>query len=120
YFPQISARLNTERLNDLQKDFGSVVSVGDTVIPAGTRFQNSIGVGLYQKLFDFGARKHKLQMAKADTEARWAEYNQILRDLKIDLIDLYAKALTNYRALVTQQYVLALWQQSYQMKQRLY
>lgn len=120
YFPTIRATLNTEYLRDLEKEFRPVTAVGNNVIPAGTRFQNSIGVSLNQSLIDFGSRKQKVAMAKQATNAKAAAYFQALRDLKIKVTDLYTDALISYKALKANESMLALAQQGYQLKKRLY
>jgi outer membrane protein TolC len=119
YFPNIQARLNTEYLKDLDNTFRPVTSVGNTIIPSGTRFQNSMGLTLNQKITDFGARGQKVRMAKSEVRAKQAVYDQMLRDLKIKMIELYEDALTNYRSIKANEAILALAQQGYQMKKRL-
>src|SRR5688572_7593429 len=59
YYPTLKASINLEYLKSLDSDARPVTSIGNTVIPAGTRFQNSVGVQFNQTLVDFGVRKHK-------------------------------------------------------------
>lgn len=119
YFPNIRAQFNTEYLKDLEGNIRPVTSVGNTIIPSGTRFQNSMGLSLNQKLIDFGARRQRVQMAKQDIKAKQALYTQTLRDLKLKLIELYEKALVHYRSIQANEAVLLLAKQGYQMKKRL-
>lgn len=44
YFPQIRGRLNSEYQKDLTGNGALVSTVGDTILPAGTRFQNSVNL----------------------------------------------------------------------------
>ena len=44
YYPTLKASLNTERLKSFQAQPQPVVAVNNTVLPYGTRFQNSVGV----------------------------------------------------------------------------
>lgn len=120
YYPSLKATLNTEYLKGLGNQFSSVTSVGNSVIPAGTRFQNSVGVNFNHNLIDFGSRKRKVRMAEKATAAKTATYFQTLRDLRIKLIELYTEALISYKAWKAQEALLQLSQQAYQLKKRLY
>jgi outer membrane protein TolC len=59
-------------------------------------------------------------MAKHATDAKAAEYFQTLRDLRLKLLDIYTNALISYKALQANESLLALAQQGYQFKKRLY
>ncbi len=120
YYPNLKATLNTEYLKGLQSQFNPVTSVGNSVLASGTRFQNSIGVNFNQNLVDFGARHRKVAMAKDGTRSKAATYFQVLRDLRIKVIDLYTEALISYKAIHANEALLQLAQQNYQLKKRLY
>ena len=120
YFPTIRAGLNIERLKSLQNSPTQVTTIGTTVLPAGTRFQNSISLSVNHTLLDFGVRHHKIEMAKAATTAKISETNQILRDLKIKLIELYADALISYKTMTVNQALALLAQKQYKIKKQLY
>ncbi len=120
YYPNLKATLNTEYLKGLQNQYSPVTSVGNSVLPTGTRFQNSIGVNFNQNLVDFGARHQKVEMAQDATHAKAATYFQVLRDLRIKVIDLYTEALISYKAIHANEALLQLAQQNYQFKKRLY
>jgi outer membrane protein TolC len=119
YFPTIKAQLDAEYLRDLEKQVSPVVVVGNTLIPSGTRYQNSVGLSLNHTLIDFGIRKRKVQSAKADVLSKAAIYDQSVRDMKLKLMDLYSEALLNYKAMLAHQAILDLAKQGYQMKRRL-
>ena len=120
YFPTIRTSLNIEGLKSLEANSSQVTTIGTTVLPSGTRFQNSISVSLNHTLIDFGVRKQKLRMAQHATEAKASEYNQILRDLKIKLIELYTDALISYKSMKANEALLALAQKQYGLKKRLH
>lgn len=120
YYPTLKASLNMERLKSFQTQVQPVVAVNNTVLPYGTRFQNSVGVNAQYNLLDFGIRKRKLNMAQQETHAKAAVYFQTLRDLRLKLIDLYADALGSYRMIQANEAVLKLAQRGYQLKKRLY
>jgi outer membrane protein len=120
YYPTLRANINVEYLKGLQSQPQQVTSVGNTVLPYGTRFQNSVGTQFNQVLFDFGARKHKVAMSRYDAGSKTAIVDQTLRDLKSQVIEAYANALQSYKAVIANQDMLAFAQESYQCKKRLY
>lgn len=120
YLPDLKANLNVEYLKDLEKQTSPVTSVGNNIIPSGTRFQNSAGFSLNHTLVDFGVRRHRLEMAKKEVLSKAASYEQTCRDLKIKLVDLYEDALIHYKTLQSHQAVFEMAQQIYQLKKRLY
>lgn len=120
YLPTIQPRINIEYLKDLEQNARPVVAVGNTVIPSGTRYQNSLGVNISQTLLDFGIRRRKMDYTRQSVLAAQAGYEQAIRDLKLKLVDFYTEALLNYRAIQANNAILDLAQQGYQMKKRLY
>lgn len=120
WLPNIKASANMEYLRSLSGQLNPVTTIGNTVLPSGTRFQDSVGLNLNQKLWDSGITLRKIRIAKKDVSAKQAIYDQTLRDLKIKLIELYTDALMSYRAMKANEAMLDLSQQGYQMKKRLY
>lgn len=120
YFPSLQARASFEHLKGLQNQPGNVTSVGSTVIPSGTRIQNSLSISMNHTLTDFGVRKRKLKIAKEEVLVKATAYNLQLRDLKFKVIDAYAEALRRYNFLKSREAVLALTKDIYHMKKRLY
>lgn len=120
YFPTIKANFNTEYLKDLAQTPQPVVAVGSSIIPSGTRYQNSLGISSQATILDFGVRQRRLRIAQAETQAKGAAYFQAFRDLRLKLVDLYAEALISYRQMQGQSQLLKLAQQGYQLKKRLY
>lgn len=119
YFPILRASANTEYQKDLQKLITPVTSVGNTFLPSGTRYQNSIGFNLNQTLLDFGVRKRKVGIAQKGEQIKSTVYQQTQRDLKLKLIDVYSNALIQYKTLQANTHLLSLTEQEYKMKQRL-
>lgn len=120
YYPNMRLVVNSEYQKGLDNRLASVTTVGDQVIPAGTRYQTSVALSGQQTLFDFGIRKRQVQIAQKDVISKTYQAHQRLRDLKIKLLDLYTEALLNYKALKAHQCILELAQQLYQMKKRLH
>jgi outer membrane protein TolC len=120
YFPTVQARLNVEYLRDLENQPRPVVAVGNTIIPAGTRYQNSVGVSTSYTLIDYGTRKRQVDYSRKDVLAKTAIYDQAVRDLKLKVIDLYTDALLVYKGIQANQAILELATQGYQMKKRLH
>src|SRR5205085_3854907 len=88
YHPTIRASFNMERLKSFDQQLQPVAAVNNTVLPNGTRFQNSIGMNAQYNLLDFGIRKRKMNMTKKETQAKAAVYFQALRDLRVKLVEL--------------------------------
>jgi hypothetical protein len=58
-------------------------------------------------------------MAKEDTQVKAAVYFQLLRDLRLKLVDVYSEALASYRMIQANEAMLTLAQRGYQLKKRL-
>lgn len=119
YYPELHVNANMEYLKGLQSVYNPVTAVGNTVLPTGTRFQNSVGMSLHQNLIDFGSRKRKVEMAVQDTTAKTSVYFQSLRDLRLKVIDLYTDALLAYKSLKANESLLQLARKDYQLKKKL-
>ena len=120
YFPKIQAQASFEYLKGLQNQPGNVTSVGNTVLPYGTRFQNSVALSLNHTLTDFGVRSRKLKIAKQDVQVKVHAYDQQLRELKFKVVDAYSQALIRYKSFKANEAILLLNKDIYQMKRRLY
>lgn len=120
YFPKIQSRFTSEYQNDLTDTPGNVVSIGDRVLPTGTRYQNSLNVSVTQSLFTFGKRRNKVQSVKAEQNYKTAMIEQAQNELKFSILDLYQEILKNKQnlAFTTQQRIL--YQQIYDARQRLF
>lgn len=119
YYPQLRLGYNNEYSRNFADD-DSFASIGDYTLNQNTRFQNLIYTSLSYNLFDFGARGKKLAIAKSDISQKEFSYNQQLRDLKIDILDLYTKALLSYKEIEKQKNISDLFKQLFEAKERLY
>ncbi len=120
YYPQIQGRFNSEYQRDLTGALSSVTTIGNTILPAGTRFQNSANVQATLTLFNFGIRRKRVGIAKDDVGAKNALYRQRLRDLKLQVLEHYTKALQTYHTLTANRETLPTQQTIYQMTERLH
>ncbi len=119
YFPQIRGRLNSEYQRDLTGGSSAVTTIGDTILPSGTQFQNSANLQATLTLFNFGIRRKRVKIAKDDVSAKSALYRQRLRDLKLQILEHYTNALQTYQTLQANQNNLPIRQSIYQMMERL-
>lgn len=120
YLPRLLTRISSERLKDLTSGQSPVAVVGDSTIPNVTRYQNLLYLGFSHTVFDFGYRGKVLHAAKHHRDASRYSVQQRLRDFKIQLIDLYAKALISYNTLRAKEKALSIHRELYQMKRRLH
>ncbi len=120
YLPTIQGRINSEYLRDLQPDGRPVTAIGDSIIPAGTRFQTSAGLNLNQKLFDFGIQKRRMLYARIDVSSKEASADNVDQDLATRLVDVYARGLNAQASIHTFNDILELAQQGYSLKKRLH
>jgi len=120
YFPTLKTGFNTEYVNDLKNGSGRISSVGGTFIPPNTEFQNMLSVGLNYNLYDFGVRGKKVGIAKKDVSEKKIVYKQTLRELKLNITDLYTQALLIYKEIKIKQDTLLVDTKLFNMKQRLF
>lgn len=119
YFPKLNAYANAEYSRDLTGGQSQVNYIGNEVLLNNSRYQNSISLGMTYNVFDFGIKGRKLSIAKKDKFKRQAVYFQELRDLKINVVSSYTKALLSYKELKSKQQVLTSQKQLLEMKERL-
>jgi outer membrane protein TolC len=120
YFPTLRGQANMEYMRDLTRQVVPTTVIGGTAIPNGTRFQNVIYLSANLTVWDFGLRGHQLEVARKRRDAALATIHQNRRDIKLQVIDAYAEALVNFRALEAKERVLEIEHQLYEMKKRLY
>lgn len=97
YFPTISAFATTERYNDLTNGGAPLTAVGNEIFLNRDYYQDMAAVGLSYNLFDFGVRKRQLDIAKADNKQKEILLKKNTRDLKLDIVELYAQTLALYK-----------------------
>ena len=101
YFPMLSTSFYNSYDRDLSNSSSNINSVGDSVILGTTRYQNALSLGMQYNLFDFGIRGKKMLIAKKDKTQKEIEYERQLRNLKIEIVDLYSQALLANKELAT-------------------
>jgi len=119
YYPTIKTGFNSEYTNDLKNGTG-IVSIGGTFIPPNTMFQNMLSVNMNYNLYDFGVRGKKVSIAKKDVTEKAVTYKQTLRELKMNIVDLYTQALLCYKEMKIKQDTLTVDRELFNMKERLY
>ena len=97
YFPTISAFATTERYNDLTNGGAPLTAVGNEIFLNRDYYQDMAAGGLSYNLFDFGVRKRQLDIAKADNKQKEILLKKNTRDLKLDIVELYAQTLALYK-----------------------
>lgn len=121
YFPKIVATAGTEYTKNF-KDYATstVTTVGDSFINPYTRFQSILGVTLSYNVFDFGIRKNNLDMMKEDTKVKELLVKEQLQELGLTLTDSYCKLLITKKQIDINKEILALEQDTLNMKERLF
>jgi outer membrane protein TolC len=118
-YPTLKTGFSSEYTNDLN-DQGRISSVGGTFIPPNTQFQDMLSVGLNYNLFDFGVNRKKVGIAKKDIFQKKFERKQTLRELKMEIIELYTKSLLAYKEIKIKQSTLDVDLEIFNMNKRLY
>lgn len=119
YFPTITAYSTSEYSDDLTDGTSTMTSVGNEILIDGSKYQNALSVGASYNVFDFGVRKRKLNIAKTDKTQKEIMYKQELRDLKIDIAEIYSQALIYYKELKIKQNILGIQAELYKINERL-
>jgi outer membrane protein TolC len=120
YLPIISANYNAQYDKDLTDGMSTLTSVGDSIVTNSTRYVNSLSGGIQYNLYDFGVRKKRLNIAKKDKTQKETIYTHNLRDLKLNLSQIYTKALLANRELKSNQELLDLNKALFSMYEKLY
>jgi outer membrane protein TolC len=121
YWPQLQGRLNTEYLRDLSPERQPGFNVvGNQIIVNNTTFQNSAGLSANYTLFDFGARKRKVLIARIDTNQKREQLLQRTRELLLQVVDAYGDAWLLDQERVRREAMLLLARQRFLVKQHLY
>lgn len=121
FFPTLTGSYNTQYSRALSNQFSQqqVAVVGNTVLPGATGFQHVYSLGLNYSLFDGGGHLFTYKAARRRLEASDAAKKVMLRDLKLNVAQLYTEALLDYDALVALRKALALHRQLYTVKRRM-
>ena len=108
YYPTFSLNYGAGYDRDLSNGSSGFNSVGDTVLLGTTRYQNSAYARMQYNLFDFGIRGKKLAIAKKERDQKQIEYAKTLRNLKIEMADLYTKTLLSFKEIESNNRILIL------------
>lgn len=121
YYPSLYLRLNSEYVRDLTEGIEESVSpVGDSVFGSVTKFQHSLSLQMNYTLIDFENRKHQVDMAKFDVSKKQIEHYKILKDTKLQFLQVYAQTVLLQHQLDEQNQLLPLYTELFQMIERLY
>jgi len=118
YYPTLNARFNTEYLKDLTAGVSGITAIGNTILTDNTRFQDSFSINLSYNLLGTQRRRHLL--AKKDVEENKLIYQKNLKDLTLEILELYTQSLLTYKELKSKKEILALVQEVFQLKERLF
>jgi len=118
YYPALNARFNTEYLKDLTGGVSGIAAIGNTILTDNTRFQNSFSINLTYNLLGTQRRRHHL--AKKDIEENKLIYEKNLKELKLEILELYTQALLTYKELKVKKEILPLAEELCQLKERLF
>lgn len=119
YYPVVRLSTNSEYGHDLGHNSG-ITAVGTSVVNNTTRFQNLASMGVSYSAIDYGVRGKKLFIAKKELSQKELQYSQTLRDLKLNLVELYTKVLLTYREAELRKQMLPVYKQMFENKQRLF
>ena len=97
YFPKIYLYAYNEYNKALGNDFNQTTYIGNEIIYGDNIYQNAVVLGLNYNLWDFGIRGDNLKIAKNDNAAKQAAYFKSMRDIELSAVELYAKALKEYK-----------------------
>lgn len=119
YYPKIGLYAYNEYSKYLGKKVSQVEYIGNEAIYGHDIIQNAISLGLTYNLYDFGIRGDKLKIAKNDNKSKLGTYYKTLRDIEINAIDLYAKALSEIKEIEVKSEILKIQKELYVNKDRL-
>lgn len=118
-FPTIYTQANTEYNNGLG-NANNINYVGNTVVSSYTQYRNLASLGLQYNLFDFGATRKKVLIAKKDVEQKKVACDLQLKDLKLKILDIYTKTLQYNEEIKTKSEILKVYEEMFHNKERLF
>ena len=119
YFPKIYLYAYNEYNKALGNDFNQTTYIGNEIIYGDNIYQNAVVLGLNYNLWDFGIRGDNLKIAKNDNAAKQAAYFKSMRDIELSAVELYAKALKEYKEILVKTEILEIQKELYSVKSRL-
>ncbi len=119
YFPTLGVYAYNEYNKNLDNDNHQTTYIGNEIIYGDNIYQNAVSLGLNYNLWDFGIKGDNLKIAKNDNISKQAAYYKSLRDLELNAVELYAKALTQYKEILVKTEILEIQKELYSIKSRL-
>jgi outer membrane protein len=120
YYPILRTQSNIEYMQGFQNGLQQIAVIGNSSLPSYTRFQEAFTLSATYTVCDFGIRKQTLLAARQHAQASQLQQQRLIRDLKLEIVDIYAKLLSNYKGMMSKKAALTIYQQMYKDKQRLY
>jgi outer membrane protein len=120
YFPELSARFNSQHVQDMTSGVQQVTAVGTTIIVRNTLYQDSLSLNAQWSLYDFGARENRVLAAATDIPLKEAVHRQSIRDTKLKVLEIYRDLLLAANELKTKRQVLPLYKELSLTRERLY
>lgn len=119
YYPTLNAFATGERYNNLAGGNTQITAVGNEILLNRSYYQDMAALGLSYNIFDFGARRRQLDIAKADDRQKELILQKSTRDLKLDTVDLYGETLNLYKILQIKTETLSLQNELIEINNRL-
>jgi len=119
YFPKLGVYAYNEYNKSLGNDYNQTTYIGNEIIYGDNIYQNAVSLGLSYNLWDFGIKGDHLKIAKNENISKCAAYYKALRDLELNAVELYAKALTEYKEILVKTQILEIQKELYSIKTRL-
>lgn len=119
YYPKIGLYAYNEYSKYLGNKASQVEYIGNEAIYGHDIVQNAVSLGLSYNLYDFGIRGDKLKIAKNENKSKLGTYYKTLRDIELNAIDLYAKALSERKEIEVKSEILKIQNELFLNKDRL-
>lgn len=119
YFPTLGVYAYNEYNKSLDNENHQTTYIGNEIIYGDNIYQNAVSLGLNYNLWDFGIKGDNLKIAKNDNISKKAAYYKSLRDIELSAVELYAKALSQYKEILVKSEILDIQKELYSIKSRL-
>ncbi len=120
YYPTLLASASSEYDKGLTNSQQQIFAVANSTFNAVTRFQELAALQSYWTLFDFGARFNTWRAAKRAYESATTASTVAVRDLKVNIIDLYSQTLTVYKTLKAKEQAVPIYKELFALKNNTY
>jgi len=120
FYPTLRAQANVEYVRSFQNPTTPIAVIGGSTIPNYTRFQEAATLSASYTAYDFGVRNQNLAGAREHAQANVFQEQRQARDLKLSVVDVYGKILSNYKGIQSKTAALQVHQEIFVAKQRLF